>query len=182
LFISDFMEKVIEIPNNVEVEVNSFKVKIKGSKGVLERDFSSPLFNKRITMKKENNKIFVSTESDKRKIKAMIGTIESHLYNMLLGVQEGYSAKLKIVYMHFPFTVKISGKEVLISNFLGEKTPRKAKVIGDCKVEVQNDEIVVTGISKEDVGQTASKLERATRIKQRDRRVFQDGIFITKKP
>jgi large subunit ribosomal protein L6 len=176
------MEKVIEIPNNVEVEVNSFKVKIKGSKGVLERDFSSPLFNKRITMKKENNKIFVSTESDKRKIKAMIGTIESHLYNMLLGVQEGYSAKLKIVYMHFPFTVKISGKEVLISNFLGEKTPRKAKVIGDCKVEVQNDEIVVTGISKEDVGQTASKLERATRIKQRDRRVFQDGIFITKKP
>lgn len=182
MFISDFMEKVIEIPNNVEVEVNSFKVKIKGSKGVLERDFSSPLFNKRITMKKENNKIFVSTESDKRKIKAMIGTIESHLYNMLLGVQEGYSAKLKIVYMHFPFTVKISGKEVLISNFLGEKTPRKAKVIGDCKVEVQNDEIVVTGISKEDVGQTASKLERATRIKQRDRRVFQDGIFITKKP
>ena len=176
------MEKVIEIPNNVEVEVNSFKVKIKGSKGVLERDFSSPLFNKRITMKKENNKIFVSTESDKRKIKAMIGTIESHLYNMLLGVQEGYSAKLKIVYMHFPFTVKISGKEVLISNFLGEKTSRKAKVIGDCKVEVQNDEIVVTGISKEDVGQTASKLERATRIKQRDRRVFQDGIFITKKP
>jgi len=176
------MEKVIEIPNNVEVEVNSFKVKIKGSKGVLERDFSSPLFNKRITMKKENNKIFVSTESDKRKIKAMIGTIESHLYNMFLGVQEGYSAKLKIVYMHFPFTVKISGKEVLISNFLGEKTSRKAKVIGDCKVEVQNDEIVVTGISKEDVGQTASKLERATRIKQRDRRVFQDGIFITKKP
>ncbi len=182
MFISDFMEKVIEIPNNVEVEVNSFKVKIKGSKGVLERDFSSPLFNKRITMKKENNKIFLSTESDKRKIKAMIGTIESHLYNMLLGVQEGYSAKLKIVYMHFPFTVKISGKEVLISNFLGEKTPRKAKVIGDCKVEVQNDEIVVTGISKEEVGQTASKLERATRIKQRDRRVFQDGIFITKKP
>jgi len=176
------MEKIIEIPNGIEAEVDNFKIKIKGPKGNLEKDFTSPLFKKDIIIKKENNKIFLSTESKKRKIKAMIGTIESHLYNMFLGVQEGYSAKLKIIFMHFPFTVKVTGKEVLINNFLGEKTPRKAKVIGDCKVEVQGDEIVVTGISKDDVGQTASQLERATWIKQRDRRVFQDGLFITKKP
>lgn len=181
LFISDFMNKIIDIPNGIEVEIDNFKVKIKGSKGILQKDFTSPLFRKDIIIKKENNKIFLSTESKRRKVKAMMGTIESHIHNMLLGVQEGYSTKLKVVFMHFPFTVKVTGKEVLINNFLGEKTPRKAKVIGDCKVEIQGDEIVVSGISKDDVGQTASQLERATWIKQRDRRVFQDGLFIIKK-
>ena len=182
LFISGFMERIIEIPNDVEVEINNFKIKVKGPKGFLEKDFFNPIFKKDIVIKKENNKIFLSTSSRKRKIKAMIGTIESHLNNMFIGVKEGYLAKLKIVYMHFPFTVKVSGKEVLINNFLGEKTPRKAKIFGDCKVEIQGDEILVSGISKDDVGQTAAQLERATRIKQRDRRVFQDGCFIIKKP
>ena len=176
------MEKIIEIPNDIEAEVNNFKIKIKGSKGTLERDFSNPIFKKVILVKKENNKIFISTGSQKRKIKAMVGSIESHINNMFVGVKEGYSARLKIVYMHFPFTVKVSGKEILINNFLGAKTPRKARIIGDCKVDVEGDEIIVTGISKEDVGQTAAQLERASWIKQRDRRVFQDGLFITKKP
>jgi large subunit ribosomal protein L6 len=176
------MERIIEIPNDIEVEINNFKIKVKGPKGLLEKDFSSPIFKKEILLKKENNKISLSTESKKRKIKAMMGTIESHINNMFIGVREGYTAKLKIVYMHFPFTVKPSGKEILINNFLGEKTPRKAKVIGDCKVEIQGEEIVVSGISKDEVGQTAAQIERATRIKQRDRRVFQDGLFIIKKP
>lgn len=176
------MERTIEIPNGVNAEVDGFKVKITGTKGTLERNFYSSLFKKEITIQKNDNKIVVSTKSKRKKTRAMIGTIESHVKNMFDGVQEGYSAKLKIVYMHFPFTVKISGKELLINNFLGEKTPRRARILGDCKVELQGEDIVVTGISKEDVGQTAAQLERATRIKQRDRRVFQDGLFITKKP
>jgi len=176
------MEKIIEIPNDIQVEIDNFKINVKGPKGNLEKNFYNPLFKKDILIQKNDNKITISTESKKRKIKAMIGTIESHINNMFLGVKEGFQAKLKIVYMHFPFTVKISGKEVLINNFLGEKTPRKAKIIGDCKVEVQDDEITVSGISKDDVGQTAAQFERATRIKQRDRRVFQDSIVIVKKP
>lgn len=182
MFISDFMERIIEIPTDIQVEIDNFKIKVKGPKGNLEKDFYSPLFRRDILIQKNDNKIVISSKSEKRKIKAMLGTIESHLNNMFLGLKEGYTAKLKMVYMHFPFTVKVSGKEVLVNNFLGEKTPRKAKVIGDCKVDIQEDEIVVSGISKEDVGQTASQLEHATWIKQRDRRVFQDGLFIIKKP
>jgi large subunit ribosomal protein L6 len=176
------MERTIEIPNEIQLEVNNFKVKITGPKGSLERDFYNPLFKKDISIKKNDNKISISTESKNRKIKAMIGTIEAHVLNMFTGVKEGYEARLKMVYMHFPFTVKVSGNEILINNFLGEKTPRKTKIIGDCKIEVQGDEIIVTGINKEEVGATAANLERATWIKQRDRRVFQDGCFITKKP
>jgi len=176
------MEKMIEIPNDVQVEVENFKVVVKGPKGNLEKDFYSPLFKKDILFQKNENKIMISTKSKKRKVKAMIGTMESVIKNMIAGVKEAYSAKLKIVYMHFPFTAKVSGKEVIISNFLGAKSPRKARIIGECKVEIQGDEVTVTGISKEDVGQTAAQLERATWIKKRDRRVFQDGLFVTKKP
>ena len=152
-------------------------MKVTGSKGTLEKDFYSPLFAKEIAIKKNENKVLISTESKRKKNKAMTGTIKSHILNMIKGVTEGYVVTLKMVYMHFPFTVKVSGKEVLVNNFLGEKMPRKTTIVGDCKVEIKGDEIVVTGINKEDVGQTAANLEKATWIKARDRRVFQDGIF-----
>lgn len=176
------MEKVIEVPNDVQVEVAGFKIKVSGPLGNLERDFYSPLFKKDIVIQKNENKVLISTASNKREIKAMMGTIESILKSMIKGVKEVYTARLKVVYMHFPFTIKVSGEEILVNNFLGEKNPRKARILGACKVEVQNDEVIVTGINKEAVGQTAAQLEKATWIKKRDRRVFQDGLFITKKP
>jgi large subunit ribosomal protein L6 len=175
------MEKTVSIPEGVEAKVEGFKVFIKGKNGNLERDFSSPLFNKDIVTEKSGNTIKISTKSEKRKLKSEIGTIASHIQNMINGVTKGYIYKLKIIYMHFPMTVKISGKEISISNFLGEKQPRKANVVGDSKVEVNGDEVIVTGINKEEVGQTAANIEKSTWIKARDRRVFSDGIFITEK-
>ena len=171
------MERVIEIPEGFEVEIDKFKTTVKGPKGTLERNFYSPLFKKDIVMKKDGNKIIVSADSKRKKVKAMLGTIESHIKNMFIGLTDGYTAKLKIVYMHFPFTIKITGSEVAINNFLGEKLARKTTIVGDCKVEVKGDEITVTGINKEDVGQTAANLERVTWIRSRDRRVFQDNVI-----
>jgi large subunit ribosomal protein L6 len=171
------METTIEIPDGISIDVEKFKVKVAGPKGNLEKDFYSPLFAKEISIKKTDNKIVISSESKRKKVKAMVGTIGSHVLNMAEGVKQGFSVKLKIVYMHFPFTVKITGREILVNNFLGEKTPRKTTIVGDCKIEIKGDEIIVTGINKEDVGQTAANLERSTWIKKRDRRVFQDGIF-----
>jgi len=171
------MELTVEIPEGIKIELENFKVKVIGKKGTLEKDFYSPLFAKEISIKKSDSKVLISAESKRKKIRAMAGTIKSHILNMIQGVTEGYVVTLKMVYMHFPFTVKVSGKEVLVNNFLGEKTPRKTTVVGDCKVEIKGDEVVVTGINKEDVGQTAANLERTTWIKARDRRVFQDGIF-----
>jgi large subunit ribosomal protein L6 len=85
------------------------------------------------------------------------------------------------VYSHVPVTVKVEGKRVLIQNFLGERSPRVAKIIGDTAVEVSGDEITVSGIDKEAVGQTARNIEQATSIKYRDLRVFQDGCYITER-
>lgn len=175
------MEKSIAIPSGITVEVDKFKISVSGKKGKLMQDFYTPLFAKDIKVEVKDSRLVVSSDSDRKKIRAMSGTICAITKNMIRGVTDGYEAKLKVVYMHFPFTIKISGKEVQVGNFLGEKTPRKTKIVGDCKVDVKGEDIVVTGISKDDVGHTASNLERVTRIKARDRRVFQDGIFWLKR-
>ncbi len=171
-------ERIIEIPQEVEVGVEGFKVSASGKLGKVEKDFSSPLFANEINIAKNGSKITISSDSGKRKIKSMAGTVESQIRNMISGVSSGYAYKLKIVFMHFPMTVKVSGKEVQVHNFLGEKSLRSAKILGDAKVEVKDDEITVTGYNLDDVGQTAANIERATKISARDRRVFQDGIFL----
>jgi len=66
----------------------------------------------------------------------------------------------------------------LIENFTGEKNPRRAKIIGDVKVKIQSEDIIVQGINLEEVSQTAANIEQATKVKKKDPRVFLDGIYI----
>ena len=175
------VEIVVKIPEKTEVTVQGFKVLVSGSKGKVEKDFSSPLFNKEVKITKETHTVKVHSESMKRKIKSQVGGVAAHIRNMIKGVNSGYSAKMKIVFMHFPVTAKVAGKEVTVANFLGEKAPRRAEIIGDTKVDIKGEEIFVSGIDKEAVSQTAANIETATRVSARDRRVFQDGIFVTEK-
>jgi large subunit ribosomal protein L6 len=97
------------------------------------------------------------------------------------GVAEGYEYRMKVVYSHFPMQLKVEGAAFVISNFLGEKNPRVAKIVGDTRVKAAGDEVVITGINKEDVGQTAANIEQVTKIKRFDPRVFQDGVYIVEK-
>src|SRR3989344_2536782 len=172
------MKAFAKISEKVEVRVDGFKITAKGPKGEIEKDFTSPLFSKSIKLSHVDGGVEVVSSDDKRKTKSEVGNLAAQIRNMALGVTEGYTYKLKVVYMHFPFTVKVVGKEVQLGNFLGEKAPRSSNIIGNVKVEVKGDEIIVTGINKEETGQTAANLERAARVKARDRRVYQDGIFI----
>jgi large subunit ribosomal protein L6 len=89
---------------------------------------------------------------------------------------------MEVFYAHFPMQVSVDGGHVVIENFLGEKSPRRAKVRGDTQVQVDGEEVVLTGPNKEDVGQTAADIEQLTRVKDKDTRVFQDGVYITEKP
>ncbi|MFH1447308.1 MAG: 50S ribosomal protein L6, partial [Candidatus Micrarchaeota archaeon] len=104
-------------------------------------------------------------------------TIKAHITNMIIGVTEGYKHKMQIVYSHFPITLEIKGSIAVIKNFQGEKKPRRAKIVRETKVEVKGQDVLVSGIDKEDVGQTISNLITATKIKNRDSRIFQDGIY-----
>ena len=100
---------------------------------------------------------------------------------MFKGITEGYSYKLSKVYSHFPVTVKTSGNKVMIENFIGERKPRLAEIVGNAKVEIAGDDITVTVSSIADVSQTAANIEYATKIKKKDKRVFLDGIYVYEK-
>lgn len=172
------MKKVFEIPQNVNVEIKDRKVVVKGPKGQIERNFNDPRYNKSVSMEKEGSTIIVQSPSEKRKIKAMVGTINAHINNMCKGVVEGVEYRMKIFYSHFPITVESKGDKVMIKNFLGEKSIRVARIIGKTKIDVKKDEVILTGINKEEVGLTASNIERACRLSNRDRRIFFDGIYL----
>lgn len=167
--------RMVDIPENVEVIIENKKVVVTGPKGKLERDFS---YARNIIIRVENRKIIIEAFLPKKKEKALVGTITGHIKNMIKGVTKGFKYKMKIVYAHFPISVKVKGEKVLIENFLGEKVPRIAEIIGNVKVSVKGDEVIVEGIDIESVSQTAANIELATRIKGKDSRVFLDGIYI----
>jgi len=171
---AEVISKVIEIPEGVEAEVKGDLVIIKGPKGELKRR----LFYPGVEIKKEGSKIVVRTAGIRKRQRAMLGTYVAHINNMIKGVTRGFEYKLKILYSHFPISVKVSGDEVIVENFLGEKVPRKTKIFGNCMVKVRGNEIIVKGINKEEVGQTAANIEQLTRVKDKDPRVFQDGIYL----
>ena len=101
---------------------------------------------------------------------------------MVKGVTDGFSYTLKALYSHFPMTLAVQGNQLIVNNYFGERVPRSANILAGVDVKVQNKtEIVVSGIDKEAVGQTAANIERSTTVKKRDRRVFQDGIYLIEK-
>lgn len=166
------LREEIPIPEGIDVTIED-EVTVKGSKGQLSRKFNYP----NVVIKKDDGNVVLEAHFPKKKDKAMLGTIRSHISNMITGLTDGFTYNMKIVYAHFPMTVKTGKDKVTIENFLGERYPRTAKIVGSAKVQVKGEDVVVTGISKEDVGQTMANLEQATKIKGRDPRVFQDGIY-----
>jgi len=167
----------LKIPENVKVEIEGNKVKVSGEKGELERIFDE----KEIKISLSEGKIIISSESERKEFRALVGTIAAHIKNMIEGVTKGFTYRLRVVYSHFPVTVKIEGDKVLIQNFLGERVPRVAKIVGKTQVKVEGSDLIVTGINIEEVGQTAANIEQACRIIGYDRRKFMDGIYIVSK-
>jgi large subunit ribosomal protein L6 len=168
------ISKTIQVPDGVEVSLAGRKVTVKGEKGTLTRDFSyAP-----ISIDTNGQTVRVWAEWPRKKEASLVGTIHSHIQNLISGVQKGFSYKLKIVFSHFPISVKVQGKTVLIENFTGERRARKAKILGDVQVKVQSEDLVVQGVNLEDVSQTAANIEQATKVKRKDPRVFLDGIFV----
>jgi len=171
----DLIEK-IEIPEGIEVSIDSevSSIKIKGPKGTVERVFP-------IEIRKEGNNLVLESKNATKNEKRTLKTTKAHLINMLKGANEGYEYLLQICSVHFPITVSADKEYVNIKNFIGETVPRKAKILPDVQVKIEGDIVKVTSANKEAGGQTAANIELATKIKNRDRTRFQDGIWIIRK-
>lgn len=171
------VSKIIQVPDDVEVSLEGKKITVKGEKGTLTRDFS----HAPISIELNDKTIRIWAEWPRKKEAALVGTIYSHIQNMITGVKKGFTYKLKIVFSHFPISVKVQDKTVLIENFTGERNPRKVKIMGDTQVRVEKEDVIVQGINLEDVSQTAANIEQATKVKKKDPRVFLDGIYVYEK-
>jgi len=171
------LEQKIEIPEGVEVKVEGNVVEIKGSEGELKREFNFRELNVNVA----GNEIIIGHEKATKREKKEMNTLAAHLKNMIKGVKEKFEYNLKICFSHFPMTVEIKPNEAIIKNFLGEKVPRKVSIPKGADVQIKSPYVTITALNKEIAGQAAANFEKATRITGRDRRIFQDGIFITNK-
>ena len=171
------IESTIAIPSGVTVTQDGTVVKVKGPKGELSRNFAHPS----VIVKVEGDNVCVSCEYPRIKEKAMVGTFHAHIRNMVHGVTEGYTYQLKTVFSHFPMKVAVKGDKVQIDNYRGGHAPRYANILEGVTVKVSGQDVTVTGIDIEKVGQTAANLEKATSRGGFDKRVFQDGIYIVHK-
>ncbi len=177
-----WVHSLVEIPEGVTVEIEGSKVRVRGPKGELERDFSHAKGVRIRKFEKDGKEyILVETFFANRKRKALVNTVAAHIRNMITGVTKGWRYKMKIIFSHFPINVKIVGDRVEIHNFIGEKAPRIAKILPGVTVKVQGRDLIIEGIDIEKVAQTAANIEQATKIKDFDRRVFMDGIYIYQK-
>lgn len=169
----------IEIPEGVNVEiVDNRIVKVSGPKGTVEKSFvKAPVY-----LTQEDNKIKIEVRWKGRRGYALLNTVKGHLKNMFTGVTKGYVYKLKAYYIHFPMDVYLDGNYLIIKNFVGERGLRRARIVEGVKVDVVKKggdiDIIVTGVDKEAVGQTAANIMNATKVKSKDPRVFLDGIYL----
>jgi large subunit ribosomal protein L9e len=178
----------------VEIEINARKVKVTGKLGTLERDFTHVAMEcRKITgeeldtdIEEDKGKNFVKVDLwfANRKQLACVRTVCSHIENMIVGVTRGFVYKMRFVYSHFPINVSLTGENVEIRNFLGERRVRKVKLLPGVKylrTDTVKDQIELSGIDIANVSLTAAQIQQATNIRHKDLRKFLDGIYVSEK-
>ena len=171
------VENIIEIPDGLDVKLDGKRVTVSGEKGEVVRDFG----HTRSELALKGKRLRVWAVNPKKREASLVNTISTHVRNMIKGVTQGFTYKLKIVFVHFPMTVRVQGSKVTIQNFLGERRAREADIVGSARVSVKGDDIIVEGVDIEAVGQTAANIQRATKIRRKDLRKFLDGIYVYSK-
>ncbi len=166
--------KNLKIPSGINVTTDNGVIEISGKLGKVSRTFKSNY----VRLEVSDGEITISASKHNKKINSITGTWASTIETLFKGVQEGFKYEMKIDYTHFPMRVSVKGDNVLIENFLGGRAPRTAEIVGQSKVSVKGDRVFIEGIDRQELGETAANIERATKIRHFDLRVFQDGVYL----
>jgi large subunit ribosomal protein L6 len=167
-------ETSVEIPEKVTISLKKSMLGVSGPTGKTFKNFKKIP----VSLEIRDKSIFIKTPGNRKKDLAIMNTVKSIIRTLCEGVIDGYTIKMKLVYAHFPITAKVKNKEVLIENFQGERSARIARIHGQTKVVPKGDEIILTGPVFSEVTQSAAEIEQKTKIKNKDHRVFLDGIYI----
>ncbi|HEV2231067.1 MAG TPA: 50S ribosomal protein L6 [Thermoplasmata archaeon] len=171
-----FQEAVVAIPPKATLVVEGRTLKAKGPLGEVVRAFPSDVL--KVAVRDGTVTLTLAIPPNRKRAQALLRTWAAHVANLAVGVSIGFEARLKVVAAHFPMKVQAKEHELLIENFLGEKHPRSALLVPGVTAAVDGEFVVLTGRDVETVGQSAANIERATRIRDYDPRVFQDGIYL----
>jgi len=141
----------VDIPAGVQVDLNANKVRVKGPKGELSREFSSL-----INIKMENNQIKIARNTDKPEERALHGTTRAVLANMIHGVSKGFEVVLEVEGVGY--RAEMEGKN--LSLFVGYSHPVKIEPPAGIvfETEAKTRQIKVSGFDKELVGQVAANI------------------------
>jgi len=187
--------KDVAVPEGVKIEVKARKIRVKGPRGTLTRDFKHlavDMYLKQVVPKGEEDetktelRLIVDCHFGKRKRLAAIRTCCSHVQNMIKGVTKGFEYKMRLVYAHFPINANITddGTNIEIRNFLGEKRVRIVKMLPGVKIVRSTgvkDELVISGDDVELVSKSAALINMACQVKKKDIRKFLDGVYVSDK-
>ena len=171
-----FQDEVV-IPEGITVTQKKHMLTFVGPLGKTHKSFRLIPVDVEIV----ENKILLKAVGSKKKDYAILHTARSILRNICEGLIVGYTIKMKIVFAHFPVTVKVEGKNIIIENFQGERSPRRTVIVGNTKVVPGGEDIILTGEVWTDITQTAANIELKTKVKNKDHRVFLDGIYAFEK-
>ncbi|MFQ6025133.1 MAG: 50S ribosomal protein L6 [Nitrosopumilaceae archaeon] len=170
-------EGSVPIPDKVKVTLKRKLLSVEGPVGKAEKDFKKIS----VELALDKKKVIVKSKGTRKRDYAIFNTAKSLITNLFEGVLNGYTIKLKTVHAHFPITVKSKDDNILVENFQGERAPRVAKIKGDTKVTVKEEDVILTGPVLTDVTQTAANLQQKTKVRNKDHRVFLDGIYLFEK-
>lgn len=140
--------KVIPLPAGVEITSKDNVVTVKGPKGELTRTFS-----KDIDIRVEGTEVTLHRPNDTKEMKTIHGTTRALLHNMVVGVSEGFKKELEM--RGVGYRAQLQGSKLVLA--VGKSHPDEVEAPEGITFELPNPTtIVVHGISKEVVGQTAA--------------------------
>lgn len=174
-----YIERSIELPEDLKITVKDRHVTIEGPKGTLTRNFDPT----DVEITKKGKKVDIKAYYINKKRKAATLAVVGYINNMIKGVMQGYTYKSKIVFSHFPLTVEPDNKKkiITIKNLYGGRKHITVPIVGpETTVKVDKDDVIIEGIDKEAVGQTTANMQEACRLRgkrKKDPETFMDGIW-----
>ena len=142
--------KVVVLPQGVEVKQNGNEITVKGPKGELTRTFSED-----IKMNIEGNEVTFTRPNDSKEMKTIHGTTRAIFHNMVVGVSEGFQKALELIGVGY--RAQLQGSKLVLN--VGYSHPVEITAPAGITFEVpSNTQVVVKGISKEAVGEIAANI------------------------